>query len=360
MKPKILFLLPNTSKVSTSFDELWRRHAAYLTGLRSSNENDEIDGVMIIGQTKSLDRTSFKFRNLFVSFIENTKFNFFLYPFRVILVIRKSRFIPDWIVAGDSNISLLYALIIKFLYIHSVKVQVSFHGEYGNFRANNIKRVILSIPYRLMKKKIDLIRFVSEAQSREFISKLVPMNSRVVVVPVPIIGFHKVTGQKKRRVLGFVGRLHPERGVEEWANIAQQLTGIEYLVVGSGHLEETMKKLLPSAQFTGYIESSSLHTIWSSISVLLSSAPMESYGMALREALLNGVPVVSRRNAGSVELNQFFPELVRLYDHQSEAIFEINALIKEPPSKELFEEFHKFFYTQQEMSLKALASAWSN
>jgi hypothetical protein len=45
--------------------------------------------------------------------------------------------------------------------------------------------------------------------------------------------------------------------------------------------------------------------MWASVGVLLSLAPAESYGLTMREAIVNGVPVLAVRSVGSMALDQF-------------------------------------------------------
>jgi glycosyltransferase involved in cell wall biosynthesis len=361
MTSKILFLLPDVERASTPLKELKARHVAYLSGGNFQSLRVNLFGVVVIGKSKKEGRLDHNMENLSVIFTHETRLNLLLYPFRVARLVRKRNIDPDWIVAGDGHLSLLYALLIRFLSCKSAKIQVSLHSEFGSFNQRNLKALVLSIPLRVMKNKVELFRFVSINQSLQFTTRLKLFKSKHIVVPVPIIPI----GSPARTLpgksyLGFIGRIHMERGVEEWTWIARHTAGFEFLVVGSGPLEGFMKDQLPSAKFTGYVESEGLSEVWSTVAILLSCAPLESYGMVLREALLHNVPVVSRRNAGSEELHTKFPDLVKVYDDPNVAVSLIEQLMTNTPLDSSFKDFREDFIVQQANYLGNLARVWCN
>jgi len=162
----------------------------------------------------------------------------------------------------------------------------------------------------------------------------------------------------KRISLGFVGRVHEERDPLSWAAIANSLPDMPKLVVGDGPLLNEMRMRLKKGEFTGALNSAELEKIWPRINVLLSTAPYESYGLTIREALLHGVPVVAKTSAGVRELASRFPKLVRSFEEPSQAITLIVELFDSPPSKSEFSSFKEWFVESQQESLRALAKLW--
>ncbi len=106
------------------------------------------------------------------------------------------------------------------------------------------------------------------------------------------------------------------------------------------------------------LDSASWKNLWPRINVLLSTAPYESYGLTIREALLHGVPVVAKTSAGVRELASRFPKLVRLFEERTQATALINDLLHSPPTKDEFDSFKDWFVGKQEESLRALAELW--
>jgi glycosyltransferase involved in cell wall biosynthesis len=117
---------------------------------------------------------------------------------------------------------------------------------------------------------------------------------------------------------------------------------------------------LAKATFTGALTNKEVQEKWAEIGVLLSTAPYESYGLAMREALLHGVPIVSKENAGAIELEQRYPNLIKLYRTKDQAQQYLKGFIEKPLDKKEFEIFKRDFFTQQEESLIRLAKVWLN
>ena len=121
-----------------------------------------------------------------------------------------------------------------------------------------------------------------------------------------------------------------------------------------------MKKELPSAVFTGPLTNQEVQKKWIDIGVLLSTASYESYGLAMREALLHGVPVVSKENAGATELEKRYPNLIKLYKTKDQAQKYLKEFLERPLDNKEFDSFRKDFFTEQEESLIRLAKVWLN
>jgi phosphatidylinositol alpha 1,6-mannosyltransferase len=120
-----------------------------------------------------------------------------------------------------------------------------------------------------------------------------------------------------------------------------------------------MQRKLKGGEFTGAVDSARLGEIWPRIKVLLSTAPHESYGLTLREALLHEVPVVAKKSAGAKELSSKFPNLVKLFVSPAEATALLITLQKSPPSRGDFKSFREWFVQEQNESLLALAKLWA-
>ena len=136
------------------------------------------------------------------------------------------------------------------------------------------------------------------------------------------------------------------------------LNDVSVIVAGDGAGLERMKSALPEGKFLGHLPRKEINTLWREIGVLLSTAPYESYGLSMREALLNGVPVVSRDNAGARELKKLAPDLISIYGNYEHAQSEIYRFLENRPSPASFESFSATFEREQSKSLQNLALAW--
>lgn len=272
---------------------------------------------------------------------------------------------PPMVIAGDPFFGLLAAFRLRKLLKRNIPIQVSFHGELTKIGfGTSIKGRLQNIFVKLTIKKVDSVRLVSEDQIEYALSLFGIDRSKIVIAPVPITSTITWADRPNRKVIGFVGRIHPQRGVGTWVETLSKITfPCEALIIGDGSLRIEMVEKLRllshiNAKFTGYLAQSEVDEKWNSISVLLSTAPYESYGMAMREAILHGVPVVSIRNSGSQKLFDQCPEMITLVSNSSEAAHAVEHFINNPPPQSASDKFRKDFLAQQKRNLEILAQSW--
>jgi glycosyltransferase involved in cell wall biosynthesis len=120
-----------------------------------------------------------------------------------------------------------------------------------------------------------------------------------------------------------MGRLHKDRGLEDFCKIVKNLNSasseFKVNVVGNGPDAEQFINALESicgekrVKAHGFCTSTKVQEIVKSCRLLLSTAPSESYGRAMREAIFYGLPVWSVANEGSLELQkEFGAQIVRI------------------------------------------------
>ena len=359
MSTNLLFLLPNPRKAATSLEELISRHQIYVRKFIEMQTTTPAIPWMIIGDNL-ITPLNLNASELQVRFIGKSKLSFFLFPFKAIRVMKRSHFKPDVIVAGDTYFTALFAFIIRRLYVKDVQIQLSLHGEVGALIIGGIKAKIKYFLTKVSVKHADIFRFVSKPQMDGFISEFNLVNKKLLVTPVPISARPAQSSVTVKRAIAFVGRIQQERGVNEWIEIVKLFQQTNLVIIGDGPLVTNMKKKLPSAAFTGSLTNQEVQKKWIDIGVLLSTAPYESYGLAMREALLHGVPVVSKENAGATELEKRYPNLIKLYRTKDQAQQYLKGFLEKPLDKKEFDSFRKDFFTEQEESLIRLAKVWLN
>ena len=95
-----------------------------------------------------------------------------------------------------------------------------------------------------------------------------------------------------------------------------------------------------------------------SCTVLISSAPEEGYGQAIREALTLGIPVVARRNTETLGLSLSWPGIMSTYENEKDATRLVRAYLDAPPRDSEFSDFRSDLELKNEASLKTLTLAW--
>ncbi|EFV12034.1 hypothetical protein HMPREF9336_03119 [Segniliparus rugosus ATCC BAA-974] len=102
-------------------------------------------------------------------------------------------------------------------------------------------------------------------------------------------------------VVGYVGRLAPEKHVERLASLIG-VPGVRVVVVGDGVSREKLRKKLPGAVFTGELRGVALARAYASLDVFVHTGEHETFCQAVQEALASGVPVIAPDEGGPRDL----------------------------------------------------------
>ncbi len=111
---------------------------------------------------------------------------------------------------------------------------------------------------------------------------------------------HEVAPDRET-VVGYVGRLAPEKRVELLANLSG-LPGVRLLVVGDGPAEGKLREALPTATFTGFLDGHELSRAYASLDVFIHTGADETFCQSVQEAMASGVPVVAPAAGGPLDL----------------------------------------------------------
>jgi phosphatidylinositol alpha 1,6-mannosyltransferase len=102
-------------------------------------------------------------------------------------------------------------------------------------------------------------------------------------------------------IIGFVGRLAPEKHVERLAGLAAR-EDLRVVVVGDGVDRSKLESLMPSAIFTGALYGAELATAYASMDVFVHAGEHETFCQAVQEAMAAGLPVVAPDAGGPRDL----------------------------------------------------------
>lgn len=110
-------------------------------------------------------------------------------------------------------------------------------------------------------------------------------------------------GAPDKIIVGFVGRLAREKQVERLAEVAK-LKNVRVVIVGDGPCNQTLRRAIPDAHFTGFASGLMLSQLYASFDIFAHTGVNETFCQAVQESLASGVPVVAPAMGGPLDLVQ--------------------------------------------------------
>ncbi|MGH3557570.1 MAG: glycosyltransferase family 4 protein [Mycobacterium sp.] len=102
-------------------------------------------------------------------------------------------------------------------------------------------------------------------------------------------------------IVGFVGRLAPEKHVERLAVLARS-DAVQVVIVGDGIDRAKLQSAMPTAVFTGALYGEQLVAAYASMDVFVHPGEHETFCQTVQEALASGVPVIAPDAGGPRDL----------------------------------------------------------
>lgn len=288
-------------------------------------------------------------------------------------VVRNSG-IGSVLVCGDPWKSFYTGLAIKLLCRSRIPIQVQLHADIydDSYTRRSLRNQIKRKIAYLSLWSADSIRTVSKLQTKNLIKCHPKFQNKIVQASVPLNSEYLESKPRSlsggQITVGILGRMESDRGLDRLLKLSEFIVenaeNIRFVLAGNGKFviqEPVSSRTLKNDSiftFLGELTSRELPDFFNQIDVLLSLAPSESFGRALRESLLAGRPVVAISSSGVTELKEYLNGESVYSVGQEISNLDLIKILSDASSKNVPESVVELIQKEQEESIKALAQSW--
>ena len=306
--------------------------------------------------------------------ISKPTFNSYRFARKVHKYIEFKNISVNLFVVGDPWESYWSAYFLNRFLKKKIPIQIQVHGDIADprWRRINLKNRIRYSLAKLSLSKVSSVRAVTKYQAENLVKAFGIKKEKIVVIPVPINVLSKIATLKigRPKTIGLLGRIHQDRGIWDFVKLVSNLNlsskDFKVVIVGDGPSKDKFLLKLESVItknriiYLGQLPESQLRKVWKKIGVLVSMAPVESYGRAMRESLIAGVPVWATVSAGVRDLMDNCKKgEVKFLDLSNSSVSlekDFNSLLKTKVSSN----FSKTFIKENNIYATKLANSWIN
>jgi glycosyltransferase involved in cell wall biosynthesis len=367
----ILSLDPRGIIINGGADVISRQNI-YGQQLESKSKNLKTKFVIFTSGNRIDDYEEFYYVN--ISRISKPTFNPLLFARKSLQYITRNDLDVRLLIVGDPWESYWSAYFLNKFLNKKILIQIQAHGDIADprWRRINYRNKIRYLLAKLSLPKASSVRVVNKYQAENLVKAFGIKREKIVVIPVPINILGKATALKSVRpkTIGLIGRIHKDRGIWEFIKLVRILNisskDFKVIVIGDGPSKDRFLLKLSSVItknriiYLGQLPESELSKAWKRIGVLVSMAPVESYGRVMRESLVAGVPVWATASAGVKDLidscKKGEVKLLDLSKSSTSLDKDFKALLKTKVSSD----FSKRFIKENNTYSAKLANSWIN
>ena len=372
MSNRSVLILDPRGNITIGGKDVITRHEIYAKELRRLGKASNLE-LKVFSAAVSPKKSS-KVKNERIITISKPTFNSYMFARKVHKFIKLNNLDVKLLVAGDPWESYWSAYFLNRILNKKISIQIQVHGDLADprWRRINLRNRIRFLLAKLALPKASSVRAVTKYQAENLVNAFGIKKERIVVIPVPInvIGKSVASKSERPKTIGLIGRIHQDRGVWEFIKLVRILNlsskDFKVVVIGDGPSKDKfllkLSSVIPKNRvaYLGQLPETELSKSWKKIGVLVSVAPVESYGRVMRESLIAGVPVWATASAGVKDLiDNCKKGEVKLLDlSKSSASLEkdFDSLLKTKVSSD----FSKRFIQENNTYSAKLANSWIN
>lgn len=368
-----VLMLDPRGVISAGKNDVIERHSKYGKELVKLSKNSDYRLTVFSASTEQIS-TSKNNKTFKMIKISKPTYNSYKFAKRAYKYLKSNKISVKLLVVGDPWESYWSAYFLNKFMNKKIPIQVQVHGDIADprWRRINLRNRIRYSLAKLSLPKASSVRAVSQYQAENLINSFGVKKEKVIVVPVPInVSSQTVTLKTDRpKTVGLIGRIHQDRGIWEFIKLVRILNlsskDFKVVVIGDGLGKDKfllkLSSVIPKNRiiYLGQLTESELSKAWKKIGVLVSMAPVESYGLVIRESLIAGVPVWATTSAGVKDLmgncKKGEVKLLDLSKSDVSLVKDFNSLIKAKVSSD----FSKGFIKENNTYAAKLANSWIN
>jgi glycosyltransferase involved in cell wall biosynthesis len=298
---------------SREFIAFAQRHQAPVLSIHAGSA----DGILQEGSVTTLE---FRRRWLRWNLEHDLAFDWLFLRHRKPLKAALVEFHPDLIhITGPSDAGILGAMLAYDL---RVPLVASWHTNLHEFGARRLGKVLSPLPAPLRSPAVrwfertaldQCVRFYRLAKlifapNPELVEMLERRTSRPAFLMSRGIDVNLYSPLRRSRsdgdfVIGYVGRLSPEKNVRMLAQIERALiaagcTGYRFLIAGEGSERSWLRGALQRAELPGILRGEALARAYASMDVFIFPSSTDTFGNVVLEAMASGVPAIVTAEGG--------------------------------------------------------------
>ena len=367
-----VLLLPEYSGNAVDIDEVLKRLQRYAAQMAkiSNGQYSELAVIISSRRLQDLHINKSAFSYLTIIALHNIPLGTLGFSVLSSFKLKNLRIKPTILISGDPWRGFISCLLVSLMTQPQRRIQFQIHGNLFPQSSNLVLKILKKFIFFLAINYSTSIRVVSPHLRETLLDRGKRLRSKIVISPVPVQISHSPIQLEDLKGLniGYIGRLHPERGTSLCLAITNKMAArnlnFHLAIIGDGPESSKMREIVAInkyekfVSFKGRVPNSELVEHYRKLNCLLVCAPQEGYGLAIREAVMQGVFVIALENKGTREAKELFPESVYLFNSVDEAI----ALLENFRDKKLSKEITRNNKARQlkvdEESIANLAKSW--